>query len=222
MKPIKVFLIDDHPVVHMGLAQALSDLEDIDVVGVAESAPEALSRLQDVDPEVVLVDLSMPGMSGLEATRQIRQTKPGTKVVIFSMHDEQSFINQAFQAGALGYVLKGAAVSEVATALRTASKGEYFLCARLQKVVVRDFFHVRETTPEEQSYEQLTDREQQILRLLVNGYSTTEIGKMLFISPKTVESHRANIMQKLGVDNLVALIKYCMRINILDPQEWKE
>ena len=221
MEQIKVLLVDDHPVVHLGLSEALANLPDINVVAVADNGEKALAKIGEAKPDVVLLDLKMPGLNGIEITRLIKADNPDVNIVIFSMHDEESFLSQAFQAGAVGYVLKGAPVGEVARALRETSKGDYFLCSRLQKDVVRDFFKVRQTTPEEVKYDRLTDREQQILRLLVNGHSTTVIGDMLFISHKTVETHRANIMQKLEVGNLVDLIKYCMRMNILDPEEWK-
>ena len=221
MEPIKVFLVDDHPVVRVGLSEALSTLPDMNVVGVSASGEEALGMIPEAQPDVVLLDLKMPGLNGIETTRLIKADNPEVHIVIFSMHDEESFLNQAFQAGAIGYVLKGAPVSEVAEALRETSRGDYYLCSRLQKEVVRDFFKIRQSTPEEVNYDRLTDREQQILGLLVNGHSTTEIGEMLFISHKTVETHRANIMQKLEVDNLVGLIKFCMRMNILDPETWK-
>lgn len=221
MELIKVLLVDDHPVVQVGLSEALSALPDIDVVGVSASGEDALGKVAEAPPNVVLLDLKMPGLNGIETTRLIKADHPEVHIVIFSMHDEESFLNQAFQAGAVGYVLKGAPVSEVAQALRHTSRGEYYLCSRLQKEVVRDFFKIRQSSPEEIKYDRLTDREQQILRLLVNGHSTNNIGEMLFISHKTVETHRANIMQKLEVNNLVDLIKYCMRMNILDPEEWK-
>lgn len=221
MEPIKVLLVDDHPVVHAGLSEALSTLPDVDVIGVSASGEEALGKIPEARPDVVLLDLKMSGLNGIETTRLIKADNPEVHIVIFSMHDEESFLNQAFQAGAIGYVLKGAPVSEVAKALRETSRGDYYLCSRLQKEVVRDFFKMRQSTPEEENYDRLTDREQQVLRLLVNGHSATEIGRMLFISHKTVETHRANIMQKLEIDNLIGLIKYCMRINILDPEEWK-
>lgn len=222
MSPIKVLLVDDHPVVQLGLGQALSALPDIDVVAVSGNAAEAMDKACQMTPDIVLLDLNMPGMNGIEATRLLKENLPDVRVVIFSMHDEESFIQQAFQAGAVGYVLKGAPVSEVANALRKTSQGAYYLCTQLQNGLIQDFFNIRQTTPEEKSYDRLTDREQQILRLLVNGHSTGKIGEKLFISPKTVETHRANIMQKLGVDSLIELIKYCMRINILDPHEWIE
>jgi len=218
---ITVLIADDHPVVQLGLGQALAALSDIELVGVAGTGKEALEKILELRPDVALLDLSMPEMNGIEATRQIKKSLPEVGVLIYSMQDREAFIHSVFRAGADGYVLKGAPVSEVAEAIRAVHRGDYYLGPQIQGVVLRTFLRAREPSPEEQSYENLSDREQQVLRLLVEGHSTARIGEMLFISPKTVEKHRANIMQKLAVDSMIDLIKFAMRINIVDPDEWK-
>jgi two-component system, NarL family, response regulator NreC len=218
---IRVLLADDHPVVQFGLGQALSALPDMEVIAVAGNGKEAVEKTGELQPNVVLLDLSMPEMNGIDATRLIKGNWPEVRVVIFSMQDREAYLRQVFQAGADGYVLKGAPISEVAQAIRDVHKGAYFLSPRIQKGVIQSFLSTREDSPDEMKYDKLSDREQQILRLLVEGHSTSRIGEMLFISPKTVETHRTNIMQKLGIETLVDLIKYSMRISIIDPDEWQ-
>jgi two-component system, NarL family, response regulator NreC len=218
---IRVLLADDHPVVQFGLGQALSALPDMEVIAVADNGKEAVEKTCELHPNVVLLDLSMPEMNGIDATRLIKDNWPEVRVVIFTMQDREAFLQRVFRAGADGYVLKGAPISEVAQAIRDVHEGAYFLSPRIQKGVIQSFLRTRENSPDERKYDKLSDREQQILRLLVEGHSTGRIGEMLFISPKTVETHRTNIMQKLGIETLVDLIKYSMRISIIDPDEWQ-
>lgn len=218
---IRVLLADDHPVVQVGLEQALSALPDLEVVAVAGNGQEALEKTCELQPDVALLDLSMPDMNGIDATRLIKEQRPDVRVVIFTMQDREAFLQRVFQAGADGYVLKGAPISEVAQAIREVHKGACYLSPRVQRGMIQSFLRTRQASPEVMRYDQLSDREQQILRLLVEGHSTGKIGEMLFISPKTVETHRTNIMRKVGTDSLIDLIKYSMRISVIDPEEWQ-
>jgi len=221
MSKIRVLLADDHPVVQLGLGQALSALPDMEVVAVTGNGQEALEKTCVLQPNVALLDLSMPDMNGIDATRLIKEHRPEVRVVIFTMQDREAFLQRVFQAGADGYVLKGAPISEVVQAIRAVHGGACYLSPRVQRGVIQSFLRTREASPDVMLYDQLSDREQQVLRLLVEGHSTVRIGEMLFISPKTVETHRTNIMQKLGLETLVDLIKYSMRISIVDPEEWQ-
>ena len=221
MTRIRVLLADDHPVVQLGLDQALSALPDMEVVAVTGNGQEALEKTCELQPNVALLDLSMPDMNGIDATRLIKENRPDVRVVIFTMQDREAFLQRVFQAGADGYVLKGAPISEVVQAIRAVHGGACYLSPRVQRGVIQSFLRTREASPDVMLYDQLSDREQQVLRLLVEGHSTVRIGEMLFISPKTVETHRTNIMQKLGLETLVDLIKYSMRISIIDPEEWQ-
>jgi len=218
---IRVLLADDHPVVQVGLEQALSAQSDMEVIAVAGNGQEALDKTCELQPDVVLLDLSMPDMNGIDATRLIKEYRPDVRVVIFTMQDREAFLQRALQAGADGYILKGAPISEVAQAIRDVRNGACYLSPRVQRGLIQSFLRTREASPEVMKYDQLSDREQQILRLLVEGHSTGKIGEMLYISPKTVETHRTNIMRKVDTASLVELIKYSMRISIIDPEEWQ-
>ena len=217
---IKVLLVDDHPVVQIGLCQGISGFPDIEVIGTALGGREAVDKTCELNPDVILLDLCMPDVNGIDVTRLIKKSRPNVRVVIFSMQDREAFVHRAFWAGADGYVLKGAPINDVVKAIRDVNQGHYFVSPKIQGLIIGSFRRTREAPPEERAYEHLSDREQQVLRLLVEGNSSTQIGEKLFISSKTVDTHRANIMQKLGVETLVDLIKFAIRINILDPDEW--
>ena len=218
---IRVLLADDHPVVQVGLEQALSAQSDMEVIAVAGNGQEAFDKTCELQPDVVLLDLSMPDMNGIDATRLIKEYRPDARVVIFTMQDREAFLQRALQAGADGYILKGAPISEVAQAIRDVRNGACYLSPRVQRGLIQSFLRTREASPEVMKYDQLSDREQQILRLLVEGHSTGKVGEMLYISPKTVETHRTNIMRKVDTTSLVELIKYSMRISVIDPEEWQ-
>jgi two-component system response regulator NreC len=221
-EPIKVLLADDHPVVLEGLRQVLAAEPDMKLVGVAVNGQDALEKCRKWVPDVVLLDLTMPELNGLETTRLITEGLSQIRVVVFSMHDQAAFVQQALRAGARGYVLKGSPVKEVTRAIREVHNGAYFLCPSIQGGVIDNLLKGQEERPADQLYDHLTDREQQVFRLLVEGNSTTRISDLLFVSPKTVEKHRVNVLRKLGVSNLVELVKYAVRIGVVDPGQWKE
>lgn len=213
---IRVLIADDHAVVVEGLRRVLSAEPDMEVVAVAENGSAALEKTRDLKPDVVLLDLSMPEMNGIEATRRIKECLPEVRVVAFSMHEKDAFVCEVLRAGADGYVMKGSPIAEVTRAIRDVVRSGSFLCPGTQGKLIRSFRSRREEGPEG-NYDLLTDREQQVFRLIVEGHSTRRIGELLFVSPKTVETHRSNIMRKLKTDSLVEMVKYAVRIGIVDP-----
>lgn len=221
MSVIKVLIADDHPILREGVRRLLEAESDIIVAGEAADGREALKKLEKLQADVVLLDISMPGMSGLEATRTIRQMHPETQVVVLSMHEKAIYVNRMLQAGALGYLLKGSAVPHIAKAIRAVHQGEYYLCPRIRTDVITNFLKGRKEGTPVRQYDLLSDREQQVFRLLAEGHSTGEIAEMLCVSPKTVEKHRVNVMKKLGFKNVVEMVKYAISIGVIDVDFWE-
>jgi two-component system response regulator NreC len=211
MARAKVLLVDDHVIVRQGLKALLSDEPDMEVVGEANNGREALEKLAALEPDVVLMDISMPGLNGIEATRQIKQRYPDVKVVILSMHANEEYVFQVLQAGAAGYVLKLSDSMEVLTAIRAALSGGSFLSPPISRTVINDYVRRAEARGQGSDLDLLTSREREVLQLLAEGRSNRDIAEELSISIKTVESHRSNIMNKLEVSSKAELIKYALR-----------
>ena len=211
MSKAKVLLVDDHVVVRQGLKALFADEPDIEVVGEASNGREALERLSDLEPDVVLMDISMPGLNGIEATRQIQQHHPETKVVVLSMHANEEYVFQVLQAGASGYVLKQSDSMEVLTAIRAAVAGGSFLSPPISRTVIDDYVRRAEARGQGGEPDLLTSREREVLQLLAEGRSNREIAAELSISIKTVETHRSNMMNKLDLSSKTELIKYALR-----------
>lgn len=211
--PIRVLVADDHAILRDGIRSLLERQPDFLVVGEARDGQEALASAQTLTPDVVLMDLAMPGMDGLEATRRLRQLLPDVKVLILTQHDNREYIAPALQAGAVGYVLKRSGGREVVNAIRQVYKQGAFIEPEVAQKLVQTILPdavPRETAP------RLTDRELQVLRLVVEGLSNKEIARTLIISPKTASVHRTNIMSKLGVRNSADLVRYVMQHHILE------
>jgi DNA-binding NarL/FixJ family response regulator len=211
MSTAKVLLVEDHIVVRQGIKALLSDDPDLEIVGEADNGREALNMVSDLQPNIVLMDISMPGLNGIEATRQLRQIYPEIKVVILSMHANEEYVFQVLQAGASGYVLKQSDSSEVLTAIRAALSGGSFLSPPISRTVIEDYVHRAEVRGQGEDLDILTSREREVLQLLAEGLPNREIAKQLNISVKTVETHRSNMMNKLDVKNKTELIKYAFR-----------
>ena len=211
MSKAKVLLVDDHVVVRQGLKALFADEPDIEVVGEASIGREALECLSDLEPDVVLMDISMPGLNGIEATRQIQQHHPETKVVVLSMHANEEYVFQVLQAGASGYVLKQSDSMEVLTAIRAAVAGGSFLSPPISRTVIDDYVRRAEARGQGGESDLLTSREREVLQLLAEGRSNREIAAELSISIKTVETHRSNMMNKLELSSKTELIKYALR-----------
>ncbi|MBN1218574.1 MAG: response regulator transcription factor [Anaerolineae bacterium] len=211
MPKARVLLVEDHIVVRQGIKALLSDESDLEIVGEADNGREALPLIEKLQPNVVLMDISMPGMNGIEATRQVRQRFPEVKVVILSMHANEEYVFQVLRAGASGYVLKQSDSSEVLTAIHAALSGGSFLSPPISRAVIDDYVHRAEVRGQGDNLDLLTSREREVLQLLAEGLSNKEIAEQLSISIKTVETHRSNMMSKLEVSNKTDLIKYALR-----------
>ncbi len=222
MRKIKILIVDDHAIVREGLRQLLNNQEDMEVVGEAGDGLEALKKVKILQPDVTLLDIAIPRLSGLEAVRLIKEAVPGTQVVVFSMHKKEAYVHQVLASGALGYVLKASPSSDVLEAVRAARRGEYFLSSNIKAEVVKIYLENRKEKPTVKGYDLLSEREQQTFRLVVEGNSTKQIADVLSISPKTVEKHRTNVMNKLGIHDLVGLVKYAVKIGVIDPEIWDD
>jgi DNA-binding NarL/FixJ family response regulator len=214
MADIHVLIVDDHAILRDGIRSLLDRQDGIRVVGEASNGIEALARVGELQPDIVLMDVAMPEMDGLEATRRIKETYPEVRVLILTQHDSQEYVAPLLQAGASGYVLKRSGGREVVTAIRQVFEEGAFLEPGVARQVLRDY--AKGTGKEGAGKPNLTERERQVLELVVEGKSNKEIARALVISPKTVSVHRSNIMAKFGVHNSVELVRYVMDHNLLD------
>ena len=212
---MKVLLAEDHTIVRKGLRSLLDAERGIEVIGEAEDGREAVEKVQRLRPDVVLMDITMPGLNGLEATRQIKKRFPEVKVLILTMHANEEYIHQVLQAGASGYVVKQAVVTELVSALQAVHRGDSFLSPSVCGRIVEEYIRRAEAMVEKDSYEKLTDREREVLQLIAEGHSNRGIAELLSISVKTVETHRAHLMDKLGIHNRAELIKYAIRKGVI-------
>lgn len=214
-KMINILLVDDHTVVLDGLSALLGTVQDIKVIGTASTGREAVRQVKKLNPDVVLMDIAMPELNGIEATFQIMESCPSTKVIILSMYETTEHIFRVLKAGARGYLLKESAGKEVITAIREVNAGRRYLSQRIEEKVIDDYL-VRKKTSETQSpLESLSSRERQILQMVAEGKSSAAIAEVLFISPKTVETYRSRLMKKLGIKDLPGLIKFAIQHGLI-------
>ncbi len=215
---VKVLVVDDHDIVREGIKMVLDSDPELSVVGVASSGEEAIEKVRELEPNVVVMDIGMPGLSGFEATRRIRQSNPDVQVLALTVHDSEAYVFQMLQAGATGYVVKRAPADEVIQAVKRAYHGESVLHPSVAKLLIRDYLS-RVERGEEASYDTLSDREREILKLIAEGKTNKEIAELLFLSVKTVQAHRANLMRKLGMHDRTELVKYAIRKGIIGLDE---
>jgi two-component system, NarL family, response regulator NreC len=214
---IRLLLVDDHQVVRSGLRMLLSNESDVEIVGEAGTAREALELVKSLMPDVVLMDIGLPDLSGIDATRTIKRTNPEIAVVALTIHEDEEYFFKMLEAGAGGYVPKRAAPEELLTAIRAAAAGEVYLYPSLAKLLVKDYLAQEHTSEAEKALDGLTEREQEVLRYLAEGVANDEIAEALVISVKTVARHRENIMQKLGLHSRSELVRYAIRKGIIKP-----
>jgi two-component system response regulator NreC len=212
--PIRLLLVDDHQVVRSGLRMLLASENDVEIVGEAGTARDAIKQVASSGPDVVLMDIGLPDMSGIDATREIKRLYPRVAVVALTIHEDEEYFFRMLEAGAGGYVPKRAAPDELLTAIRTAAKGEVYLYPSMAKLLVKDYL-AQERSSDSSVLDGLTDREQEVLRLLAEGAANEEIAVKLVISPKTVARHRENIMQKLQLHSRSELVRYAIRKGII-------
>lgn len=210
---IKILIADDHGVLRAGLRALLNAEEGLEVVGEAADGPETLRLALEFEPDMVLLDISMPGPGGIEITRQLKKRLPQTRVLILSAHEEQSLLRQAIQAGAAGYITKRAIESELTNAIQAAWRGDIYVHPTMTRALLKDA--PSPPSPEEE-YCPLTPRETEVLALLAQGHTNRQTAKILNISVRTVETHRANILDKLQLRGRVALVRYAKQHNMLE------
>jgi DNA-binding NarL/FixJ family response regulator len=209
---VRVVIAEDHGVVRAGLHALLDTMPRVEVVGEAGDGNEALALLAKLRPDVLLLDVSMPGLGGIEAARRAQRAHPQTRVLFLSMHSDREYVRQALGAGAAGYLLKSADRAELELALSAAARGGVWLSPGVAATVVDDAMRGRDTTPV------LTPRQSEILQLIALGQSTKEIASHLKLSAKTVESHRAQIMERLDIRHVAGLVRYAIRVGLVAPE----
>ena len=225
MAPKKtILIIDDHPLYREGLKSIIGRDDRFEVIGEAGNGREGLQIARKLKPDLVVVDISLPDTSGIQLTRDIRSLLSEARIIIVSMHSKIDYIAEAFQAGATGYVVKESASDRLIQGLESVASGEYFLDSSISHQVVENLlkFPIKEAKITNADYASLTRREQEVMRLLAEGFSAKEIAVKLFISPKTVENHRSNIMNKLGLHSTMELVRYAARLGLIDVDLWKQ
>jgi DNA-binding NarL/FixJ family response regulator len=210
---IRVLLADDHTIVRQGLVGILKASTDIDVVGEAGDGAEAVDKAMKLKPDVVVLDVSMPHLNGLEAARRIRESLPGTRVLVLTMHDDEEYVLKMVRAGASGYLLKDSAASELLAGIRALKAGKSYFGPHATHALAEAYQSDR-PLPED-PFERLTDREREIFQLVVEGKTNAQIADMLFISPKTVDNHRTRMMEKLGVHGTAELVRFAAKHKLL-------
>src|SRR5512141_319434 len=216
MAPIRVLVVDDHTLIRQGIVGLLESQPDIEVVGQAGNGREAVAAAQAIGPDVVLMDIAMPGINGLTATREMKERWPQVRVLILTIHDREDYLFQALRAGASGYILKGADVHDLLAAVRTAYRGEIYLYPSVTSTLVADYLRRARGGQDRAIYDGLSDREREILHLIAQGKTGPEIAAELFLSPHTVQSHRDHIMAKLDLHSKAALIKYAVAKGLIE------
>ncbi len=214
---IRLLLVDDHAVVRSGLRMLLESEDDLDIIGEAGTAREALEAVAALHPDLALIDIGLPDLSGIEVTRKIKQSWPEVSVVALTIHEDEEYFFQMLQAGASGYVPKRAAPEELLTAIRAAAIGEVYLYPSMAKLLVKDYVSSGKEAAPLAALNELTDREREVLSRLADGASNQEIADALTISHKTVGRHRENIMHKLNLHSRTELVKYAIRKGIIRP-----
>jgi len=214
---IRILLADDHEVVRRGLIALLATRPDWQVCGEAQNGREAVALAVKLKPNLAILDLSMPELNGVEATRQIRKEVPETEVLVFSMYETEEFVRDLLAAGARGYVLKSDVAAQLLTAVETVARHKPFFTSEVAERVLEGFLRLGELSPSDGDTGILTPREREIVQLLAEARSNKEISTILAISVKTVETHRASIMRKLGISSIVDLVHYAIRNNLVSP-----
>lgn len=221
MNPIRIVLVDDHTLVRAGMRALLDKMTGIDVVAEASDGREALHLLGSVQPDVVVMDIAMRGLNGLEAALQMKKDAPQVRVIILSMHANEEYVIQALHAGAMGYLLKDAATAELEVAIRAVARGKTYLSPVVSKHVITNYLH-RVSGSEEGGLrhepslgDSLTSRQREILQLIAEGSTTREIAETLHLSVKTIETHRAQLMDRLDIHDIAGLVRYAIRTGLI-------
>ncbi len=208
---ISIVLADDHKILRHGLSQALGCEEDMEIVGQAENGYQAVKLAQELSPDIIIMDIAMPELNGIEAARQILKVNPQIKIIALSMHSNKKFIHEMFKTGAMGYLLKDCEYAELINAIRVVIRNMTYLSPSISGVVVDSYMVHQSRTDGYDAFAVLSNREREVLQLIAEGMITKQIARMLYVSPKTVEGHRTRIMHKLEIDSIANLTKYAIR-----------
>jgi DNA-binding NarL/FixJ family response regulator len=214
LQKIRVLVVDDHTIVRDGICALLALAGDIEVIGEAANGSEALKMAKELEPDVVLMDITMPIMDGLEATRRIHKEFPRIRVLALTQYDDKEYVFPVIEAGASGFISKVAASLELTSGIRSIYQGDSYLSPSVARLLIEDYQHGEGRVIRE-PYEQLTDRERDVLKLVAEGHTTKEVADILVVSPRTVEGHKTNFMAKLGIHNRTELVKYALRKGII-------
>jgi DNA-binding NarL/FixJ family response regulator len=217
MEQVKVLLVEDHDLVRAGIRSLLESMPDVHVVAEAGDAETALELVEQYEPDVVLMDIALPGTNGLAATARLSEQFPGVKVIILSMHVNDLYVSQALRAGALGYILKSSSFTELAQAVHTVAGGEAYLSPPVSKHLAMDY--IRRARGEPSSLEQLTPRQREVLKLIAEGRTTQQMADTLKVSVKTIESHRAQLMERLDIYDVAGLVRYAIHMGLVMPAD---
>jgi two-component system response regulator NreC len=215
-RPIRLLLVDDHSILRAGLRMLFAAESDMQIVGEAGSGAEAIEAVQRLRPDVVIMDVAMPGMTGIEATRRIKEILPETTILALTMHEDEQYFFEMLNAGAAGYIPKRAAPDDLIAAIRVVHQGNVFLHASLARFLIHDV--LKGNAQPAPAVEPLTEREREVLTLIAEGMTSREIGEALVVSPKTVDRHRENIMSKLNMHSRVELVKYAIERGMIETK----
>ena len=215
---ITILLVDDHTIVRQGLARLLEEQGNLKVVGEATNGKLAVEKAVELKPDIVIMDIAMPRMNGIEAAKRIRKRLPATKILILSMYSHEHYIHELLEAGISGYLLKDASGRDIIKAIRSAMNNETFLSPSISQKLVNTYLSPRKTLPRAELYKQLSNREREVFQLIAEGHATRQIADMLCVSISTIKSHRANIMEKLQLDSPVKLVHFAIQLGLVDPE----
>jgi len=216
-KPFRIMIADDHTIVRQGLARLLKDRPELEVVGQAVNGRNAVDRALELKPDVIIMDIAMPQLNGIEAAKRIRKKLPKTKIVILSMYSHEHYIHELFEAGVSGYLLKDSSGSDIINAIHAAMKDETYLSPSISKVLVDTYRSPRKSSSLAERYRQLSNREREVFQMIAEGHSTRKISEILCVSISTVKSHRIKIMEKLEVNSSAKLVHYGVQLGLVDP-----
>ncbi len=215
MNKVKVLLVEDHTIVRQGLKRLLEE-KGIEIVGEAEDGRKGVKLVRELDPDIVVMDIGLPRLGGIEAARRIRKEKPDTKIIMLTIHKEESYLFKALEAGSDGYLVKETAMADLVNAIESVLKGQIYISPNFPDDTVERFRKLQRSGKPADEFSRLTNREKEILQLIAEGYTSKKIGDTLFISVKTVENHRANIMNKLNIHETAGLVRYAIQIGLVD------
>lgn len=216
-KPIRILLADDHTIVRQGLARLLEEQPDMKIVGEATNGQVVVDQVLELKPDIIIMDIAMPLLNGIEAAKKVRKIMPECKIIILSMYSHEHYIHQLLETGISGYLLKDSSGQEIIRAIRAAMKNKSIMSPSISQKVEDAFLAPQKKSTREKRYENLSNREREVFQLIAEGFSTKKIADALYISVSTVKTHRANIMEKLGLTSPVQLGRFAIKLGLVDP-----